>query len=105
MKKMCSANQETFLDEITMEIHRLSVTSFIKLQNNATSCFNRMIVSLTTLCYRIFEVKDHFGNFQANTLLKMIYYNIRNIKTNIQKMKGNSNSWIRSQIGCSNIFL
>ena len=55
-----------------MEIHWLSVTLLIKLQNDAISYCDRMIVSLTTLCCRFFEEPDNNCKLQENILLKMV---------------------------------
>ena len=61
------------INEAITEIHRLSHHKLTKLQNNATSCFDRMVRNLTTLSSRSFEVADQVCKLQASTLASIKY--------------------------------
>ena len=66
-----SADNILLIDEVINEIHRITFKPLIKLQNDATSCYDRMICNLSTLCSRSFGVPDKVCQLQANSLNKM----------------------------------
>ena len=47
--------------------------TLVKLQNNATTCYDRMICNLSTLYSRFFGVFDNVCQLQAISLNKMDY--------------------------------
>ena len=56
------------------DIHRLTCKNLVKLQNDTTTCFDRTIINLTTLCCRRFHVPVKVCKLQANALRAMQYH-------------------------------
>ena len=68
-----SADNVSLIDEVINEIHRITCKPSVKLQNDATTCYDRMIYNLSTLCSCSFGVPDKVWQLQANSLNKMEY--------------------------------
>ena len=57
-KPLCSAEHPALLDKIITDIHRITCRNLAKLQNDATTCFDRILNNLSTLCCRLHNVPD-----------------------------------------------
>ena len=68
-----STDNVPLIDEVINEIHRITCKPLVKLQNDATICYDRMICNLSTLCSRSFGASDKVCQIQANSLDKMEY--------------------------------
>ena len=68
-----SAGNVSLIDEVINDIHRITCKPLVKLQNDATICYDRMICNLSTLCSRSFGASDKICQIQANSLDKMEY--------------------------------
>ena len=68
-----SAENVSLLNEIINKIHRITCKPLVKLHNDATACYDRMICNLSTLCSRSFGVPSQVCKLQANTLNIMEY--------------------------------
>ena len=84
-----SANTTALIDELINEIHRLSYRSLATLQNNAATCFDKMIRILSLLCSRLHYVPESVCRLQANALKRM-QYKIRTIYGTSTKTYSNS---------------
>ena len=69
----CSSEITALLEIVISDIHKISGRTQVKLRNDATACFNRMIPNLITFCSRADEVSDKVCEFQAKTLQTMTY--------------------------------
>ena len=72
-KPLWSAEQPVLIDELITDIHRVTCHNLAKLENDATSCYDRMICNLITLCSRSFHVPDKVYQLQTNALHDMKY--------------------------------
>ena len=54
----CSAEHPAILDEIKIDIHQIACPNRAKLQNNTTTCYERMVINLTALCSRFHHIPD-----------------------------------------------
>ena len=68
-----SADNISLIDKVRNEIHRITCKPLVKLQNDATVCYDRIIFNLSTLYSRYFGVLDEVCQLQANSLNKMEY--------------------------------
>ena len=83
-KTLCSAEHPALLDQIITDINRITCRNLVKLQNDATSYFDRMITDLTTLCCRIHNVLELTCKLQSSTLNTMKYKIITALGTSQQ---------------------
>ena len=63
----------SLIDEVINEIHCIHIKFLVKLQNDATAYYDRMICNLNTLCSHSFGVPDKVPQLQANSLNKTEY--------------------------------
>ena len=70
----CSAEYPALIDEFVIYTHILTSKNIFKLQNDTTVCFDRMIITLITLCSPRFHVPDKACKLQADTLRAMQYH-------------------------------
>jgi len=63
------------LNEFTTEIHRLTFHNLVILQNDAKSCFDRIINNHSTLHSRRFEIPDKVCKIHS-TALRNIQYQV-----------------------------
>ena len=68
-----NADNVSLIDEVIKEIHRITCKPLVKVQNDATACYDRMICNLSMLCSRAFGVPDKVCQLQANSVSKMEY--------------------------------
>ena len=68
-----SSDIAALLDIVISDIHKISGRTLVKLRNDATACFDRMIPNLISLCSRTYEVPDNVCKLQAKTLQTMKY--------------------------------
>ena len=68
-----SSDIAALLDIVISDIHKISGRTLVKLRNDATACFDRMIPNLIYLCSRAYEVSDNICKLQAKTLQTMKY--------------------------------
>ena len=85
-----SANNISLIDEVINEIHRITCKPLVKIKNDTTACYDRMIYNLSTLCSRSFDVPDKVCQLQVNTLNEMEY--------KIQTNHGVSKKFIQPQL-------
>ena len=83
------ADTTALIDELINEIHRISYRSLTTLQNDAATCFDRMIRNLSSVCSRLHYVPDSVCRLQANALRRM-KYKIRTIHGTSSKTYSNS---------------
>ena len=72
-KPLCSAEQPALMDELITDVHRIICRNMVKLQNDATICYDRMISNLTSLVSRSYHVPDNNCTIQATALKEMKY--------------------------------
>ena len=68
-----SSEITALFDIVISDIHKISGRTQVKLRNDVTACFDRMIPNLITLCSRADEVSAKVCEFQAKTLQTMTY--------------------------------
>ena len=68
-----SSDIAALLDIVISDIHKITGRTLVKLRNDATACFDRMIPNLITLYSRAYEVPDNICELQAKNLRTMTY--------------------------------
>lgn len=58
-KPLCSAEQPALMDEFIIDVYRITSRNIAKLQNDATACYDRMIINLTSLVSRSYHIPNN----------------------------------------------
>ncbi len=69
-----SATDPVTLEELQVSISYLSRTNQIVFHNDATSCYDRIIINLANLLARRFGMSQELCRIQGDTLHHMLYY-------------------------------
>jgi hypothetical protein len=69
-----SAVDPVLLEELQVSISYLSRTNQVTFHNNATSCYDRIIIALANLVARQFSMPEEIAKLHGTTLKKMWYY-------------------------------
>ena len=79
MRPYRSSDNESLIDEVINAIHRITCKLLVKLQNDATVYYDRMIWNISTLYSRSFGVPNKVRQLQANSFKNKknfdIYFN------------------------------
>ena len=70
----CSADLVALINKFMIDNHRLNFRNLVILQNDAKSCFDRIINNHSTLHSRRFEILDKAYKIYSTTLLNIKYH-------------------------------
>jgi hypothetical protein len=69
----CSAHDPVFIEEMQSEICRVSRKSNVKFNNDATSCYDRILPAFATIASQKFEIHKNVAFVMATTLQECKY--------------------------------